>query len=113
MRPILQGDVIQAARALTMVPAPNRAGLLRQMIDAAELADAYRHITGRAHPCWGGGSLMASAMTRPLGPALMLDDPDHAACQRLVLEALIARDERQGDLAARAGDAGGHGGIKL
>ncbi len=77
-----------------MVPAPKRAGLLRQMIDAAELADAYRQTTGHAHPSWGGGSLMASAMTRPLGPALTLDDPDHATCQRQVLDALIARADR-------------------
>jgi hypothetical protein len=91
MRPVLHGDVAVAGRVLLAAPPPARAALLARMLREADLADAWRQTTGRAHPVWGGGSLMAAAMARPRAPEPFLDDPDYAACLALVFEALVAR----------------------
>lgn len=68
MRPILSGDLLIAARALLCVPAPKRAGRMRQWLDESHWADGYRKRLGRAHPRWGNGSLMSRAMAEPLAP---------------------------------------------
>ena len=92
MRRVLHGDVVAAACALLAAPGPARPELIRHLIAEAELADAYRLKTGRAHPVWGSGSLMAAAMARPRAREPYLDDPDYAACLVEVFEALIARN---------------------
>jgi len=91
LRPVLHGDVVAAGRALLAVPAAARPGLLARMLREADLADEHRRATGRAHPVWGGGSLMATAMTRQRAPEPFLDDPDYAACLALIFSALVAR----------------------
>jgi hypothetical protein len=91
MRPVLLGDATMAGLALLAAPPGARASLLARMLDEAECADRYRRQTGRAHPVWGGGSLMASAMSRPRAREPYLDDPDYAACLAMVFEALAAR----------------------
>lgn len=96
MRRVLHGDVTAAGRALLAVAPAARPALLVRMLAAADTADAYRQATGRAHPLWGGGSLMAVALARPLGPEPFLDDPDYAACLALVFSALVARSAEQG-----------------
>lgn len=89
MRRVLHGDVVAAACALRAVAPAARPGLIRHMIDEAEMADAYRLATGRAHPLWGTGSLMSAAMARPRAREPYLDEPDYAACMVAVYEALI------------------------
>ncbi|MEJ2000205.1 MAG: hypothetical protein P8X77_02260 [Maritimibacter sp.] len=86
MRPVLPGDVIQAALALLAAPDPARVGLIRQMLDEAGQADAFRQSTGRAHPDFGTGSLMSAAMTRPRAREPYWDDPDYARCLVMVLQ---------------------------
>jgi hypothetical protein len=88
MRPVLPGDVIQAALALLTAPEPARAGLIRQMLDEAGQADIYRQSNGRAHPDFGTGSLMSAAMTRRRAREPYWDDPDYARCLVMVLRAL-------------------------
>lgn len=60
------------------------------MLAEADLAERHRRATGRAHPRYGTGSLMARALARPRRPEPRLDDADYAACLILVLEALSA-----------------------
>ena len=64
------------------------------MIAEAEMADRHRAQTGRAHPKFGNGSLMASARRRELADEPFFDDADYCACVVRILTALIARASR-------------------
>ncbi|PID37123.1 MAG: hypothetical protein CR993_01655 [Rhodobacterales bacterium] len=100
MRPVAHGDLVAAALALMPVPPAARPRLLDRMILEAEAADHHRLTTGKAHPLWGTGSLMAAAMARPRPPEPALENPDYAICLVTVLERLIAR-ARGGSPASR------------
>lgn len=89
MRPILHGDVSSAARALLMIPPQAREGACRRMIREAEQADRHVRRTGRVHPFWGNGSLMAAARRRSLADEPGFDDADYCRCFELVLRGLI------------------------
>lgn len=89
MRPALHGDVSAAARALLAVPRGARVQLCRGLIRRAERADRYRLATGRCHPRWGNGSLMAAARTQALADEPGFDDIDYCRCFRMVLAALV------------------------
>lgn len=90
MRPILHGDVGNAARALLAVAPDQRQSLCRRLIAEAEAADAHMRRTGRLHPLWGNGSLMAAARRRMLAGEPGFDDPDYCQCFETVLRALVA-----------------------
>jgi hypothetical protein len=91
MRAVLHGDVVAAARVLLALPDSARASCLDRMLDEARWADAYRKRTGRAHPLWGNGSLMAAALRRPARPEPALGDAEYCRCLIAVFEALLAR----------------------
>ena len=91
MRPILHGDVVSAARVLLKTPGDARGACLSRMMDEARWADAYRKRTGRAHPCWGDGSLMAAALRRNPAAEPEIEDPEYCQCLVLVLEGLLSR----------------------
>ncbi|WP_433989220.1 hypothetical protein SuNHUV7_35510 (plasmid) [Pseudoseohaeicola sp. NH-UV-7] len=55
----------------------------------SELADRHRARTGRVHPFWGNGSLMAAARAHPLAPEPDFDNDSYCACMELVLRALV------------------------
>ena len=90
MRPVMQGDVATAARALIAVPPSARKALATRIVSQAQAADRYRQREGRPHPFWGNGSLMQAALIRPIGAARGTDDPDFADCLVEVLDALAA-----------------------
>ncbi len=102
MRAVLMGDVIAAARVLAPWPAPCRAKLLWRMTQEATRADAHRHRTGRMHPIWGDGSLMAAALRRSAPPEPWLDDDGYRAAIILVLD-WIGRRPGAAGAAARSG----------
>lgn len=89
MRPVLHGDVSNAARALLNVPRGARATLCARLIAEAEMADRFVRRTGRAHPFWGNGSLMSAARQRPLSDEPGFDDLSYCQCFEIVLQALI------------------------
>ncbi|SDW28694.1 hypothetical protein SAMN05444358_101413 [Ruegeria halocynthiae] len=89
MRPILHGDISAAARALLVAPPPERDLLSARMIAEAELADQHVARTGRLHPVYGNGSLMAAARCRPLADEPNFDDPQYCQCFEMVLRKLI------------------------
>ncbi len=91
MRRVLPGDVAAAGCALLCAAPSSRPELLRQMLARADAADAHRLATGRAHPRWGNGSLMAAAMAKPRLREPFLDDQDYAACMVLLFTALMRR----------------------
>ena len=68
MRPVLHGDIVAAARALYRLESTARGAELDRMFRHAAWADTYRKRTGRVHPVWGDGSLMAVALGRDAPP---------------------------------------------
>ena len=89
MRPVLHGDVAAAARALYPLQAGARPAALDAMFRRAAWADAYRARTGRVHPVWGDGGLMAVALGREV-PEPPLSDLAYCDCLAQVLESLAA-----------------------
>ncbi|WP_171099741.1 hypothetical protein [Ruegeria sp. HKCCD7255] len=89
MRPVLHGDVSAAARALLAVPATDRERLCGRMIAEAEAADQHVAQTGRLHPVFGNGSLMAAARGRHLADEPGFDNLSYCACFEMVLRHLI------------------------
>ncbi len=90
MRAILHGDVTAAARVLLLRPPEARPRFIRRLLSEADGADRYRKRTGRAHPHWGNGCLMAAALKYEAAPEPFLSDRDYAECMVIVLEAIIA-----------------------
>jgi hypothetical protein len=91
MRPVLHGDVSNAARALLNVPPDLRKGLCARLIREAEQADDHVRRTGRLHPLFGNGSLMSAARKRVLADEPVFDDVDFCKCYQMVLGRLIER----------------------
>jgi hypothetical protein len=89
MRPVMHGDVGNAARALLAVAADQRADLCQRLIGEAEAADRHMRRTGRLHPLWGNGSLMSAARRRVLADETGFDDPAYCQCFETVLRALV------------------------
>lgn len=106
MRPVLHGDVTAAARALYLLPEEERGSALARLMDEARWADAYRKRTGRAHPFWGDGSLMAAALRRPVAKEPVLSDADYCRCLIRVFEALVARRAQPRAQETQSGTAG-------
>lgn len=59
------------------------------MIAEAELADRHVAMTGRLHPFYGNGSLMAAARSRVLADEPGFDDLQYCQCFEMVLQSLI------------------------
>ncbi|MEM8728391.1 MAG: hypothetical protein AAGF79_00620 [Pseudomonadota bacterium] len=95
MRPLLHGDISDAARALLAAPQTGRARLCQRMIIEAEAALTHVNHTGRLHPVWGNGSLMSAARQRRLAPEPGFDDLEYCRCMELVLTCLIAHHTGQ------------------
>ncbi len=87
MRPVLNGDVTSAARALLYVPAKQRPTLCRQIFEQAEVADRHVRRTRRSHQ-FGNGSLMAAARRYPLADEPTFDCADYCRCFSTVLTML-------------------------
>lgn len=68
MRPLLHGDLIETARALEMLAPEQRGIAVGRWLDEAHAADLFRKRTGRAHPIWGNGSLLARVICEPRAP---------------------------------------------
>lgn len=93
MRPLHHGDIACAARALLGLAPGLRRRACWRMIAEAEAAHAHMRRTGRLHPIWGNGALMASARRRPLPPEPDFDHADYRRCWRMVLEMVEAASD--------------------
>ena len=89
MRPVLHGDISNAARALLNVPGALRGPLCEKMIHEAQAADDFARREGRLHPLWGNGSLMSAARKRVLADEPGFDDLAYCQCFEMVLRGLI------------------------
>lgn len=95
MRPVLVGDILAAARVLMALPRGARDGALAEMLAEADLADRFRRRTGRAHPRFGGGCLMAAALARRPGPEPFPADAAFLDALSRVGAALAERAEKR------------------
>ncbi|MCB1343173.1 MAG: hypothetical protein KDK24_19310 [Pseudooceanicola sp.] len=88
MRPVHHGDASSAARALLAVAPAARPALIRTLFTEAEAADRHLRETGRIHPQFGNGTLMAVARKRTLAVEPDFGDPDYSRCFEMVLRCL-------------------------
>ena len=88
MRAPLLGDVVAAARALRAVDEKDREALLGRLFEEASAAERHGRETGRNHPRFGDGSLMAAALAHPGVREPGLDDGDYCRCLAFVLTTL-------------------------
>jgi hypothetical protein len=72
---LMHTDAVAAARVLLRHRRERRPWVLHRMLAEATCADACRRRTGRMHPRWGDGSLMAAALRRPSATEPPLSDP--------------------------------------
>lgn len=95
MRPVLQGDLVAAARYLLTQPDAARADGITRLVAQAHAADLYRKRFGRAHPRCGNGSLAARALMAPLPPEPYLSDRSYLEALGLVISCLLARGRQK------------------
>ena len=107
MRRVLMGDVIAAARAMAAAPPARRGWVLDRICREATRAEAHRQLTGRMHPIWGDGSLMAAALRRPCRPEPGLEDDDYRLAMIEVLEAIRTTASGRSTLQGRSKTPGG------
>lgn len=94
MRPILHGDLVAVARVLLALPFEYRKTCAEVIFDQAHAADKYAKRTGRPHPIWGNGSLLAAVSRHPSSPEPFLSDKHYLSALILVLEQALARKSR-------------------
>ena len=90
MLPLLAADLDMAARVLLARPKGDWFSTARHLLVTARWADRHRRRTGRLHPRFGSGSVMAAAPEFGLAPL-----PDHATpafCEALAVFCLIASE---------------------
>ena len=89
-RPPLPGDLDFLARHIAAVAVHRRAAEARRVIAAAAEARDWRERTGRAHPDYGTGSIMAAVTGMCAGapPPRALWDADFCRCVAIAAEAL-------------------------
>ena len=70
-------------------PPDNRELLCAQLIAEAELADIHVQATGRLHPVFGNGSLMAAARCKTLADEPSFHSLQYCECFEMVMRHLI------------------------
>lgn len=89
MRPVTLTDLSAAARVLLALPEGRRRAGMAALIARAETADRHRQATGRLHPAYGNGTLLAAALVHPLADPATPGAPEYLACLALAAEALV------------------------
>lgn len=87
----MHGDLVAVARHLLRVPPGARGAAVVRIVERAQAADLYRKRHGRAHPCWGDGTLRAVVAGASLPPEPPLSDGRYLQCLIVVLQVLAAR----------------------
>ncbi|MCV6824099.1 MULTISPECIES: hypothetical protein [Halocynthiibacter] len=95
MRPFLHGDITALARALVALPRADWPRRAVEIMAQAEAADIYRIRTGRAHPNWGNGSLMAAANATEQLPESGLEDRVFCAALAYVFAMIATRNGQE------------------
>lgn len=95
MRTITHGDISVAARATCDLEEDAARAMVRRWLCIAHAADLYRKHFGRAHPCWGNGTLTGAAMRsiRPR-PEPFLADVDYLQAMARVIDTVLVWRKR-------------------
>lgn len=88
MRPVTTIDLIASARVLMALPEARRSAAMTALIARAAMADQYRHATGRQHPVYGNGTLLAAALAHPRGDTEG-DEMGYLACLACAIDAVL------------------------
>lgn len=89
MRPVTLTDLAAAVRVLLALPEDRRAAGLAALLARAEAADHHRRTTGRAHPAYGNGTLLAAALAHPAADPGTAGDRAYLLCLAQVLDAVV------------------------
>lgn len=92
--PVTLQDVSLLARVLLGVAPDQRPQKLAQTLQAAQQANEFVQITGRAHPMWGDGRIGTAALRFKCLREPVSMTQDYASCLNLVLQYVIS-DKRQ------------------
>jgi hypothetical protein len=90
VQPVTLTDIATAARVLLAVPPPRREAALAALLARATLADRTRRETGRLHPRYGNGTLMAAALAHPRAEPRSPGDSEYLSCLAAVLEGVLS-----------------------
>lgn len=88
MRPVQLADIECALRHLLQVPPARQGAVMADLLARAETADRYRLRSGRRHPTYGDGTLMAAALGLGVAPRPAGYDARALACLAGVVAAL-------------------------
>ncbi|MCA0202835.1 MAG: hypothetical protein LCH92_00715 [Proteobacteria bacterium] len=91
MRPVTLTDLAAAARVLLALPEQQRRAGMAALIAGAEAADRYRQTTGRLHPAYGNGTLLAAALAHPAADPATPGAPEYLACLALATGVLVGQ----------------------
>ena len=97
MRTITHGDVSVVARAVRGMPSDEQQEFVRTLLVNAHAADRYCRKTGRVHPQWGNGSLMAAAHGAgvPTGHTPFMSDVSYLEAFAAVIHTILEWRHRQ------------------
>lgn len=91
MSPVIYNDVLAAVSVVAGVPPTQREAMIATLLDQADAACAYRRVHRRAHPTFGDGSLMASALRHEARGDMSFQSRDSLLAWLCVVSALLAR----------------------
>lgn len=94
MRSPLASEIVLLARVLSRQNPQDRPAQAASILAETDKADAHRRETGRAHPDFGDGSLMARCSLLRPPPEPLADDPDFLACLALAANAVLFHSNR-------------------
>jgi hypothetical protein len=90
MRPVTITDLNAAARVLMALPEPQRPAAMTALIARAAIADQHRRLTGRQHPAYGNGTLLAAALAHSRAGETT-DETGYLTCLACAIEAVMDR----------------------
>lgn len=96
MRRVLPADVARIACVLCATPEREWLGTVQAIFRGSQAGLAHHRKTGKAHPVWGTGSLMAAASDFPKAAEPDFDDDQYCRAWIVVLSELLAYRQASG-----------------
>lgn len=85
----MPSEILLFARALLTIRPEDRPRHSRALICEATIADDYRNATGRAHPDFGDGTLVARLVLEKVPPLSFADDPEFLSSLKIAADAVL------------------------
>jgi uncharacterized protein YecE (DUF72 family) len=94
MRPPSASEIILLARVLTRIVDTDRQGSAMTLLSETDEAERYLRLTGRPHPVFGDGSLMARCHRLKPPSEALADDRDFLICLVIAANAMLSHSRR-------------------